>query len=213
MPFQPLAKIARALRVMRRAYVRAMQDAYDEEELHRHFPHVIFGRDVKIKRMERFYPGKRVFIHDFVYLHCAGSQWSGGSGFIRMGDNCEVGPYCAIWGAGGVTIGANVHIGDHSTITSHTAKHIKPDQTDIWKPLEMDFAEIVIGDHVILGAHVVITPGVRIGDHVMIGANSVVTKDVPANCLYAGVPAHFIRELRPGEVAQARDTFNPLVTP
>lgn len=198
---------------MRKAYLRAIQDAYYDEELHRHFPHVIFGRDVKIKRMERFYPGKRVFIHDFVYLHCAGAEWSGGRGSIRMGDNCEVAPYCVIWGAGGVTIGSNVHIGDHTTITSHVSKHITPDENDIWKPLEMDFGEIVIGDHVIIGAHVVIMPSVHIGDHAMIGANSVVTKDVPANSLYAGTPAHFIRELQPGELAQAREAFNPLLTP
>jgi acetyltransferase-like isoleucine patch superfamily enzyme len=213
MPSNPLAKIGRELRMMRKAFLRALQDSYYEEELHRRFPHVIFGRDVKIKRMERFYPGKRVFIRDCVYLHCAGTQWSGGRGSIRMGDNCEVGPYCALWGAGGVTIGSNVHIGDHSTITSQTAKHIKPDENDVWKTLEMDFAEIVIGDHVIICAHVVITPGVTIGHHAMVGANSVVNKDVPANCLYAGTPAQFIREVRPGETAQARETFNPLVTP
>ncbi len=209
MPSDLFAKVGRGMRALRRAYVRCMQDAYHDEELYRRFPQVVFGREVMVKRMERFYPGRRVFIHDRAYLHCAGTEWAGGRGFIRMGDNCEVGPYVAIWGAGTVTIGKNVHIGDHTTITSHSAKHIKPDDDDVWKPLDINFGEIVIGDHVIICAHVVIGPSVHIGDHAMIGANSVVIKDVPANCLYAGVPAHFIRELRPGEIA--RDAYNPLV--
>lgn len=209
----PFARIGRTVRVLRRAYLRAIQAAYYDEELHRHFPQVVFGRDVIVKRMERFYPGKRVFIHDRAYLHCAGTEWSGGRGFIRMGDNSEVGPFVAIWGAGGVTIGANVHIGDHSTITSHAAKQIKPDDNDIWKPVDNDFGEIVIGDHVIICAHVVIAPGVHIGDHAQVGANSFVSKDVPANSLYAGIPARFIRELRPEEAHVERETFNPLIAP
>lgn len=209
MPSNPFARIGRALRALRRAYIRSMQDAYHDEEMHRRFPRVVFGREVMIRRMERFFPGRRVFIHDRAYLHCAGTEWAGGRGSISMGDNCEVGPYVAIWGAGGVKIGKNVHIGDHSTITSHSAKHIKPEDDDVWKPLDIGFAEIVIGDHVLICAHVVIGPGVHIGDHAMIGANSVVLSDVPANCFYAGSPARFIRELQPGEIA--RTAYNPLV--
>ena len=33
---------------------------------------------------------------------------------------------------------------------------------------------------------------VKIGNNVVIGANSVVTKDVPDDCIVAGVPAKFI---------------------
>jgi serine O-acetyltransferase len=35
---------------------------------------------------------------------------------------------------------------------------------------------------------------VRIGNNVIIGANAVVVKDVPDNCVVAGVPARIIRE-------------------
>ncbi len=209
MPSNPFAKVGRALRALRRAFSTAMYNGYQQEELHRRFPQVIFGHEVMIKRMDRFFPGRRVFIHDRAFLHCAGGQWAGGRGSITLGDNCEVGPYVAIWGAGGVKLGNNVHIGDHSTITSHSAKHIKPEDDEIWKPLDIGFGEIVIGDHVIICAHVVIGPGVRIGNHAMIGANSVVLSDVPENCFYAGSPARLIRELLPGDVA--RDAYNPLV--
>jgi serine O-acetyltransferase len=35
---------------------------------------------------------------------------------------------------------------------------------------------------------------VRIGNNVIIGANAVVVKDVPDNCIVAGVPACIIKE-------------------
>lgn len=42
-------------------------------------------------------------------------------------------------------------------------------------------------------ANVVIAGNIHIGDNVTIGAGSVVTKDIPSNCLAAGVPAKVIR--------------------
>ena len=37
--------------------------------------------------------------------------------------------------------------------------------------------------------------GVTVGDGTIIAAGSVVTKDIPPNCLAAGVPARVIRNL------------------
>ena len=37
--------------------------------------------------------------------------------------------------------------------------------------------------------------GVTIGDNTVIAAGSVVTRDIPANCLAAGVPCRVIREV------------------
>jgi UDP-2-acetamido-3-amino-2,3-dideoxy-glucuronate N-acetyltransferase len=212
MAFNPLAALWHNLRALRRAYLNRMNAAYSEEELRRRFPDMILGREVMVKRIDRFYAGKRVIIDDRAYLNCAGGVWNGGKGHVRLGDNCEIGPYVTIWGAGGVTIGSNVHIGPHTVITAHESRHIKPDDENVWKPLDFNFGEIVIEDHVLICAHVTITPGVRIGRHAMIGAGAVVIRDVPDNCLYAGVPAHFIRELRPGENLTF-EPFNPLVAP
>ncbi|GAJ26023.1 maltose O-acetyltransferase [Liquorilactobacillus sucicola DSM 21376 = JCM 15457] len=54
---------------------------------------------------------------------------------------------------------------------------------------------IKIGNNVWLGGGVTICPGVTIGDNTVIGAGAVVTKDIPANVLAAGVPAHPIRKI------------------
>ena len=57
-----------------------------------------------------------------------------------------------------------------------------------------DAKPIRIGSDVWVGRGACILPGVTIGDGAIIGANSIVTKDVPANCIAAGIPAKVIRE-------------------
>ena len=51
---------------------------------------------------------------------------------------------------------------------------------------------IKVGSNVFIGMCSMIMPNVKIGDNVVIGAHSVVTKDVPSNCVVAGVPAKII---------------------
>lgn len=52
----------------------------------------------------------------------------------------------------------------------------------------------VIGDNVEICAGARIIGPVRIGNNVIIGTNAVVVKDVPSNCVVAGVPAVIIKE-------------------
>lgn len=52
-----------------------------------------------------------------------------------------------------------------------------------------------IGDNVIIYAGACIIGDVKIGNNVQIGANSVVIKDVPDNCIVAGVPAKIIKKI------------------
>ena len=54
---------------------------------------------------------------------------------------------------------------------------------------------VEIGDKAKIGANSTVLPGVRIGKNSLIGAGSVITKDVPANSVYAGNPAKFIRSI------------------
>jgi len=52
----------------------------------------------------------------------------------------------------------------------------------------------IIGDNVEISAGARILGPIRIGNNVIIGANAVVVKDVPDNCVVAGVPARIIKE-------------------
>lgn len=53
----------------------------------------------------------------------------------------------------------------------------------------------VIGNNVRISCGAKILGGVRIGDNVVVGAGAVVVKDVPSNCVVAGVPAKIIKQL------------------
>lgn len=54
---------------------------------------------------------------------------------------------------------------------------------------------VIIGNGVFIGHRCIIMPGVTIGDNALIGAGSVVSKDIPANTVWAGVPARYIKTL------------------
>lgn len=54
-------------------------------------------------------------------------------------------------------------------------------------------APIIIKKGAWIGSRAIILQGVIIGENAVVGAGSVVNKDVDANCLYAGVPAKFIK--------------------
>lgn len=55
---------------------------------------------------------------------------------------------------------------------------------------------IIIGDDVWIGGNCTILPGVVIGNNVIVAAGAVVTKDVPDNCIVAGIPAQIIKKLK-----------------
>lgn len=54
-----------------------------------------------------------------------------------------------------------------------------------------------VGDFSFLGSNCVILPKIRIGTNVVVAAGAVVTKDVPDNCMVAGVPAVVRKTLQP----------------
>ena len=55
---------------------------------------------------------------------------------------------------------------------------------------------VTISDGVWIGGSCIILKGVTIGERAVIGAGSLITKDIPADELWAGNPAQFVRKLR-----------------
>lgn len=55
----------------------------------------------------------------------------------------------------------------------------------------------MIGNRVFVGCNAVALGPITVGDESKIGAGAVVAKDVPANCVVAGVPARIVKK-RPG---------------
>lgn len=56
-------------------------------------------------------------------------------------------------------------------------------------------APVTIEHDVFIGARCIILKGVTIGENSIVGAGSVVTKSIPANEIWAGNPAKFIRKI------------------
>ena len=55
---------------------------------------------------------------------------------------------------------------------------------------------IDVGDHVWLGAHVVVTDGSRIGRDAIVGAGAVVVGEIPDFAIAVGTPAKVVRDRR-----------------
>jgi len=98
---------------------------------------------------------------------------------------CDIGEK-TVFGYGGIalvlhersTIGKGCVIGQNVTIGGKSKAYNVP----------------IIGDHVYIGAGAKILGDLKIGDNVIVGANAVVTKDVPSNCIVAGIPAKVIKK-------------------
>jgi UDP-2-acetamido-3-amino-2,3-dideoxy-glucuronate N-acetyltransferase len=103
---------------------------------------------------------------------------------VRIGNNVTI--KCGVYLWDGITIEDNVQIGPNVTFTNdkypRAKQPFKLQQTRIMKNASIGAASVIMG-------------GVIIGENAMIGAGSLVTKDVPANELWFGRPAKFIRKL------------------
>ncbi len=100
-------------------------------------------------------------------------------------------PYSAEIGAGSKfaygAIGCVVH--SHAVIGERV---IIGQNTTIGRALDPDTVP-TIGNDVYISAGARIVGRIKVGNNVIIGANAVVTKDVPDNCIVAGVPARVLR--------------------
>ena len=111
--------------------------------------------------------------------------------YTRLGKGTFVNHGCYFMDGGSIDIGENVFIGPYCGF--YTASHpLNYEERN--KGLERALP-IKVGDNCWFGANVSVLQGVTIGSGCVIAAGSVVTKDVPDNCLVAGVPATFKRKI------------------
>ena len=90
-----------------------------------------------------------------------------------------------------VTIGSGTLCGPEVAIYAATHPvEVEPRKSGVESSLP-----VVIGENCWIGGKVVILPGVTIGDGVTVAAGSVVNRNVPANCVVAGVPARVVKRL------------------
>lgn len=120
----------------------------------------------------------------------------------KIGDNCNICAHCFIENdvviGNSVTVKCGVYLWDGITLEDNV--QIGPNVTftnDKYPRAKQQFVlqRTIVKKNASIGAGAVILGGVIIGENALIAAGSIVTKDVPANELWVGNPARFIRKI------------------
>lgn len=103
---------------------------------------------------------------------------------VIIGNNVTV--KCGVYLWDGIVIEDNVQIGPNVTFTNDKYPRAKQ---------QYELQRTLIKKNASIGAGAIILGGIIIGENAMIGAGSVVTKSVPANQLWLGNPARFVKAI------------------
>ncbi len=116
---------------------------------------------------------------------------------ITIGNHCSIGEYNHITACNKITIGNGLLTGRYVIISDNSHGGLSEEEAEIapQKRKLKSKGEVVIGNNVWLGDKVAVLSGVHIGNNVIVAANAVVTKDIPDNCMAAGVPASVVKKL------------------
>ncbi|MCW4050730.1 MAG: acyltransferase [Candidatus Bathyarchaeota archaeon] len=111
---------------------------------------------------------------------------------VRIGENVLIGQNVLIDNTNPhlVSIGNRVSLAGNNVILTHSRPLVYHKK---W--FDSYLAPVVIEDDVWITVGVTILAGVRIGRGSVIAAYSLVSKDIPPNCLAAGIPAKVIKKL------------------
>lgn len=104
-----------------------------------------------------------------------------------------------------VIIGNDVMLGANTFITD-TDFHPLLAENRRFSDANIRTRPVLIEDNVFIGMNSLILKGVHIGRNSVIGAGSVVSHDVPANEIWAGNPARFVKRLPVGPSGPEADT-------
>lgn len=116
-------------------------------------------------------------------------------GSLTIAERVIIGSGANIRAAGGkIAIGRDSMLGQQVSLiaSNHVISREKPYQDLPWDESKVG---ILIEENVWIGAGVTILPGCAIGKNSVVGAGSVVTKNIPANEVWAGIPARKKREI------------------
>lgn len=103
---------------------------------------------------------------------------------VKIGNNVTIKSGVQIWD--GVQIEDNVFVGPNVTFTNDLfprSKHY------------VEYVKTTLKKGCSIGANSTLIAGITIGENAMIGAGSVVTKAIPANEVWFGNPARFVRKI------------------
>ena len=125
---------------------------------------------------------------------------------LRIGDHVGI-------SGGGVCVSKEVEIGNHvmlgaNAFITDTDFHPVDPQNRRFNKENIGSAKVVIKDNVFLGMNTIVLKGVTIGENSIVGAGSLVVKDIPANEIWGGSPAKFIKKIEVNTPSMANSASN-----
>jgi acetyltransferase-like isoleucine patch superfamily enzyme len=138
--------------------------------------------------------GTGVFLGRNTILSCK-------NGSIVIDDEANIGFNTEIFSASTVRVGKKVLIAAYTYLVGgdHLYDRVDVPVLDQGRTA----AGIDVGDHVWLGAHVVVTDGSRIGRYAIFGAGAVVVGEIPEFAIAVGTPARVVRDRRSPETPES----------
>jgi acetyltransferase-like isoleucine patch superfamily enzyme len=159
-----------------------------ERHLRARAPGLRLGRAIDIRRDDaRLVIGRDVQIDAFTTLHCGGAGRGPEATRIVIGDRTYIGPGCALFGAGGIILEADVLVSPGVVITSRQHSFASAERPIREQPLQ--FGSILVRRGAWVGANATILPGVEIGANAVVGAGAIITSNVAPGTVVGGVPA------------------------
>lgn len=129
---------------------------------------------------------------------------------IHVGKGCFVNYNCTFLDVSQITLGNGVWIGANVTFATPNHPFVADERLPNDYPdgrHDLEYSEpITVEDGCWICSGVTVCGGVTIGKNSIIAAGAVVTKDIPQNCIAAGVPAKVIRQI------DGEDRMNPWET-
>lgn len=132
--------------------------------------------------------------------------------FHSMGEKCSIMDRKVPLYAKLISLGNNVRIASNVHFLTHDGTHRVLNKIDKLiairkgKKYQEKVGCIEIGDNVFIGSGTHIMYNVKIGSNVIIGSCSLINKDIPDNCVVAGVPARIIESFDEYLEKRNRDT-------
>lgn len=149
---------------------------------------VLISRHCSIYSKANIHIGNNVRIDDFSIL----------SGNIVLGDYVHIAAGVYLYaGESKIVINDFAGISAQSTVYAISDDFVGGNLTNPMVPDEyrnVKKGEVVLGRHVVVGAHSVVLPSVKIGDGTTVGSMSLVTKSLDSWGVYVGIPCKRIKD-------------------
>lgn len=146
---------------------------------------VLISDKASIYGANRIHIGSNVRIDDFCVL-------SAGERGIDIGNYIHIAVFSSLIGAGRISLADFCNISSRVAIYSSNDDYSGRYMTNPMVPTKytnVTHADVILGNHVIIGSGSVVLPGVILHDGVAIGALSLVTKNCEEFGVYVGSPA------------------------